>query len=290
MHKVAVVVSGGGSHGSFAVGALKHLIKTLKVKPDIYCGVSIGAVIASHMAMYPYGQEEAAWAHLEELFMGLHTEDVRKSWFPFGVLMAPWRPSIYNNGPSEAMIRKRLDVTKLRTSGKDLIVGATNLNSGHYCQFTQHHHDIVSCVMASAAFPGFFKPVQILGDWYTDGGVREVSPLKAAIDAGADEIFCVTLSPEDSSLNHDKDFHAHEVALRALSLALDQIVADDIRVAELYNRLIAAGAEGDKRLIEIHHIRPEKSIEGDSLAFDPEVTARNIDRGVKAAKKAVPHG
>ena len=57
--------------------------------------------------------------------------------------------------------------------------------------------NLLEATMASASIPFAFPPVKLgLGrpEYYVDGGVREVIPIQAAIDAGADEVLAVVAS------------------------------------------------------------------------------------------------
>lgn len=59
--------------------------------------------------------------------------------------------------------------------------------------------DLIPAVLASAAIPGVFPPVVFGGETWVDGGVREILPLRAAIDLGADPIYAVSASPLDET-------------------------------------------------------------------------------------------
>jgi NTE family protein len=47
-HKLAAVLSGGGGRGAAHLGIIKSLFKQ-ELKPDIYIGSSVGAIIAAMM-------------------------------------------------------------------------------------------------------------------------------------------------------------------------------------------------------------------------------------------------
>ena len=51
LHKLAVVLSGGGGRGAAHLGIIKSLFKQ-GLEPDIYIGSSVGAIIAALMAVY----------------------------------------------------------------------------------------------------------------------------------------------------------------------------------------------------------------------------------------------
>lgn len=59
--------------------------------------------------------------------------------------------------------------------------------------------DLIPAVLASAAIPGVFPPVVIGEETWVDGGVREILPLQAAIDLGADPIYAISASPPDEA-------------------------------------------------------------------------------------------
>jgi predicted acylesterase/phospholipase RssA len=49
-------------------------------------------------------------------------------------------------------------------------------------------------ILASASIPMYFPPVQLAGDNYVDGGVREIMPIEAAVLAGATEVYAIHAS------------------------------------------------------------------------------------------------
>lgn len=52
-------------------------------------------------------------------------------------------------------------------------------------------------VLASSAIAGFFPPVRLGDELYVDGGFREVVPVQAAADLGADTIYSISASKPD---------------------------------------------------------------------------------------------
>jgi NTE family protein len=51
-------------------------------------------------------------------------------------------------------------------------------------------------VLASASIPAIFKPVQLPGGTYVDGGVRDILPIGAAVELGGDPIYAVMASAD----------------------------------------------------------------------------------------------
>jgi predicted acylesterase/phospholipase RssA len=203
------------------------------------------------------------------VFTPIKNSDVWKRWF-FGYLAgALWKPSFKNSEPLEGLVKRWLDPERVRNSGKELRVGAVSLDSGEYQIFDQNYVPLAPAVYSSAAFPAMFRPGRHHGQQWTDGGVRTVTPLKAAIEAGATHITYITLAPEKVSYGFEADPESPDVAFRSIELMNDQIVRDDIKIAELYNELAAAGLRKDKRKVQITAIRPKRPINRDSLNFDP---------------------
>src|SRR5271170_486424 len=110
----SLVLSGGGVKGAHSVGMLRHILGELKIKYDIYCGVSVGAINCAFLAQYPTGAEEEASAKLTELWNNLSTKDVYKRWFPFGRFHGIWNSSIYDSSPLSDLVRKHIDLSKIR--------------------------------------------------------------------------------------------------------------------------------------------------------------------------------
>jgi NTE family protein len=283
----ALVLSGGGSKGQYHVGVVQHLVGDLGISYDLMCGVSVGALIATHLCQYPKGQEQEAARALAELFSGIENKDVWKHWFPFKFLHGLWQGGILNSKPLRKLIQKKLNLQHVKVSGRELRIGATSLNTGEYRIFTQHDSPLNDIVYASAAFPVAFEPIEIDGQWWSDGGIRSVTPIKSAIFAGADTIDVVMTSPRYSNPSFNPDPNALSVAMRTVELMSDQIIDDDLKKALLYNKLIEAGVEHEKRHISFNVIRPSSLVNENALDFNPEEAVAIQLRGRTDAQAVV---
>lgn len=271
----ALVLSGGGSKGAWQVGAMEALYRDY----DIICGVSVGALNGSLLATF----EDSRFGiqSLTQIWKTLETKQVHKKWFmwPFSV---PWKPSVYNSAPLEKWVR---GVLGGRDFHKRLCVGAVSYNTGEYLTFDEHSSQIIEAVIASASFPGFLKPVQIGSDWWVDGGVREVTPLGAAITRGATEIDVVTLTPEAPDLRW-KEPKTFGVLTRTLELMGNEIVENDLKVCKAYNKALRAGADlPGKKEVQLRIFRPQNTLGVNPLEFNPEQNKRLMEQGFRECMK-----
>jgi NTE family protein len=280
----ALVLSGGGAKGAYEVGAIKYLLGELNRDYGILCGVSVGALNASFLSMYARGDERKASTELEQMWLTIDDRHVYRRWclWPLSVL---WRPSVFNSKPLQDLVRSNLEPARLQSSGKKLRVGAVDLGTGVYRTWNERDADIVDGVLASSAFPAFLTPVEIGGKLYTDGGVRDVTPLEDAFQLGATEIDVVVCSPAGVTGAFKNKPKTLDVALRALATMEAEIDRWDLKVADLYNQLAALHAVEGKRQVPIRVLRPTEDILENSLGFDPGKIVDNIQRGYNEAKK-----
>ncbi|MCA9533201.1 MAG: patatin-like phospholipase family protein [Myxococcales bacterium] len=285
--KRALVLSSGGSRGQFHVGAVRHLMGDLGQHYDIFAGVSVGALIAGFLAQYPQGEEQAAAEGLTELFTPLSNKHIYRPW-RMGLMSGFWKSSLYDATPLRELLRTAVDVERVRANGKQLLFGATSLTTGAYRLFSQEDEPFHDLLYASAAFPVAFDPIHIGDELWTDGGIRAVTPLGAAIRAGADAVDMLLLTPTNPTPRFDPTASAIEVGLRCLDIMLDEIVDNDAKMAAMMNRLIAEGGTlPGKRHVDIRIIRPAEELPVVSHVFDPQHAASIQALGYETAKAAL---
>jgi NTE family protein len=285
-HMRALVLSGGGSKGAFQAGALEYIMGVQCIKYDIYCGVSVGALNAALLAMHPTGEELLASKLLIDEWRNIRTRDVRKEWSPFGILHAFWKPSVYNSQPLSEMLHNKLNANRLRTSGKRLAVGAVSLATGEYHVFHETHPEIEKAVLASASFPAMLCPVRIGDELFIDGGVRDVTPVYAAILLGATDIDIIMTSPEGPVFGIDESLNAIDVATKSIDILSNEVLENDIKIASLVTELVNAGLRHDKKSITMRIIRPISPLPGNTLDFEKKDLDAMIALGNEAARRA----
>lgn len=286
----ALVESGGGAKGRYQLGACRRLFGELGIRYHIRTGVSVGALNASYKAMFPDGKEREAYEGLKAMWDKIDDAAVFKKWAFWGEMAALWKPSLYDSTPLQKLVRSQLDPAKIRAAGHELRVGAVSLETGEYRVFDQHYTDLPGAVLASAAFPAMLTPVKLGNQLWTDGGVRTVTPIKAAIDLGATNIDVILCAPESAEALRFDNPTTLKIAERSIDLMSDQIIADDLAVVENVNRtlltlrrareggvLVPLPWAGSKRVIHVRVIRPDHVLLHNSLDFDP-VKGADLER------------
>lgn len=125
---------------------------------------------------------------------------------------------------------------------------------------------------------------------FWDGGIREVAPLKKAIDDGANEIVCIVCEAENLTgiaLNHGNII---ELTTRLTDIIINELVNDDLRRCEFINQFAGStrlsklnNPYKEKRYIDLTIIRPEETIELDLQKFTSEDIVNLIHTGRNTA-------
>jgi len=280
----ALVLSGGGAKGAHSVGVIKYLVEDLGLQYDCLCGISVGALNAAYMALYPKGQEKQALAGLENLWLWLSTSRVRKNWLPLGPVHALWLDSIYNSEPLMDLVHTDVDLKKIRANGRKVAVGATSVTKAQYRTFTQDDDCFVDGVLASSAFPMGLCPIVIDGEKYSDGGLKHIVPVQEAINFGATDLDVVVCGPPSTTSSFD-DVDTITYGLRCLDLMCDQLTQSDLKIPQLYNQIVDAGGAPDKKHLNIKVVRPMADLPYDALSFDNSAIKAMMAQGYQDAKQ-----
>jgi predicted acylesterase/phospholipase RssA len=91
-----------------------------------------------------------------------------------------------------------LYATNVETGEKTCFTNNEQLVGTHdHTRYVQCHSSslLVQAALASAAVPVMFPPVKVCGSYHIDGAVREIVPVKGAIECGADDIYAILCLP-----------------------------------------------------------------------------------------------
>lgn len=267
----ALVLSGGAVKGAYQAGALKRWMGEDKVDYEILCGVSVGAINVSYLAQAKFGEPELAITNLLKLWSQVTNDNVRKDWTFWSKLASLWKPSVYDSSPLLKWISSGLDKQAVQDSGRKVRVGAVAWDTGEYYMATEMDPDLDKWVAASSSFPVFLLPVEIDGRMWSDGGLRNVTPLGEAIRLGATEIDVIMCSNPDRPSNWKVEGkHAlPDYALRAVDIMGDEIIRADLKECGLKNDI--AKLDDSYKNIKIRLLQPQQTFNiSSSLDFDPK--------------------
>jgi NTE family protein len=326
MAKKALVISGGGCKGAFAVGVIKNLAANFPdISFDIFVGTSTGSLITPFALL-----DEIAL--LEQLYTTTTTDNIITKGNVITRLLGD--NSLFDAKPLGNLIKQYYDdnrCNKILQSQKELYLATTCLQTGTAVYFTTKDAPLVTdyevlkinnsdelrrAVMASSCQPVFMPPIEIKKGavplrQYVDGGVREYAGIQLAIDAGADEIYTILLSPE-KDIPEEKTFNdAFGILSATIDIFTTDVGSNDVRVPMLYNRALkyinsvqqkmkkAGVAQNDiddyfnipfnnpftgKKPLKIYVIRPDAPLGGGpgGLDFDPNEMKGMLAKGRKS--------
>lgn len=317
MVKRALVVSGGGSKGAFAVGAIE-VLREHGLEFELIAGTSTGALIATLVAA-------GELALLREVYTTVETEDVIVERSGLEMLSGD---GLFDSRPLWQLINRHLDdarYARVLASAADVFVCATNLQDARTYYFNPRRGQdgtplsrdtFARAILASSSQPVLMPAVRVPrdGDQFVDGGVREVAPISKAMREGAEEIYAIVLSPEASTRKQTAYRCVSDTLVRALDILLEEVVRDDVAAPRLHNQLIeymarvqqrarqyvpaermeevfAAGPELKalfaQKLVKLHVIRPQTELPGDGLSFDPKRMRAALELGRAAAEQCL---
>ena len=91
--------------------------------------------------------------------------------------------SLYDTTPLKDTLERLVDFDLLNNGTMRLSVGAVNVRTGNFSYFdTSRQRLDARHIMASAALPPGFPPVEIDGEWYWDGGLLSNTPLDYVLE------------------------------------------------------------------------------------------------------------
>src|SRR5215208_2782672 len=182
---VAFVLSGGASLGAIQVGMLQALAER-EIRPNVIVGTSAGAVNGAFLAGREFSLETVD--ELADVWLGMRRGRV----FPaepltglLGFLGA--RRNLVPAGALRRLITRHVEYDRLEDLPIPLHVIACDVLTGTEVRISRG--PLVKAVLASAAIPGVFPPVEWNGRLLIDGGVVNNTPLSHAMALGAREIY-----------------------------------------------------------------------------------------------------
>lgn len=159
--KYGISLSGGGARGLAHIGVLRAL-EEKGIFPAHIAGTSMGAIVG---AFYAAGRKP------REILEILKSDSIIKH-LQWGL---PSGGGMISLEKMEKKLEEQLGVSTFEDLEKPLHIAVTNLTRGKPEVFDSG--PLIRPIVASASLPIVFKPVEIDGDVYVDGGLLDNLPL-----------------------------------------------------------------------------------------------------------------
>ncbi len=215
-YKIGLALSGGGIRGVAHIGVIKALLEN-DIEPDAVIGTSAGAIIG---ALYAAGKTPdemmefvKEWSLLKSIRFGLPIDGFTSLAF------------------LKEHLQKHLGFDEFESLKRGFYVGVTNMNEGKLEVLSSG--SLSDAVMASSAIPIVFKPVEIKGNVYVDGGVMcnlAIDPLRGECETLIGVNVMPTGSVEAKSLGNMISIAGRLFALSITATARESIERCDVMI------------------------------------------------------------
>lgn len=276
----ALVISGGGSKGAFAVGVLSKLINEGEIKYDIIGGTSTGALMTTFAYFGKINE-------LKRIYTNISTDKLLTQ---NSIRQALDRGYFLDTKGLEKIVREKVtpDIFERIKSAKLVYFATVCLETGAVVYFHTNemetdgdyeeykiyrHEEYVRAIMASSNQPILMPNVEILSRHYVDGGIRENIPIRGALYNGATEIDVISMTPKKIEYNF-KPGDLLSVISQTISIATDDV---------LHNDLELAGRVAKEKGVTIRLYRPSGKLPiKNDLEFNPDDMNKCLNLGIAA--------
>lgn len=175
--RIGVVLSSGGGRGVFAHTGFMQAIDHLQIEVTAIAGCSAGALVGG---IYASGTDLQQWA---ATIANIKPSDY---WTPDVWWRVLWKMIVHrgrgytgisDNRTALDLIRRHLAVKTFSECRIPFYCLAFNLSQGSKTFFD--FGELAPRIMASAAIPMLYRPVEIEGEWFSDGAAIELAPTDA---------------------------------------------------------------------------------------------------------------
>lgn len=330
--KLGLVMTGGGARAAYQVGVVRAIYEILKKDShlfDIITGNSAGAINSTYLAASAKDWDVATM-NLMALWKRIKPQNVYDlrartiselgmKWLG-GTMLGGLTTSgshinhFLDTTPLRNLLKREIDFHHIQQNIDDktlngVALSTTNYNSGSNVIFYQGDVDIsewsrtdrfskrqelnLDHLMASAAIPFFFPPVQVGDSFYGDGCIRQTTPLSPAIHLGADKIIAIGVRyPHNQQRMQDLAFSPFKnptlgqiTGVMMNAIFLDSLESDVERMMKV-NELIREGHKEFKS-IPILMIRPSRDLGKMTEKLNSELpaTLRYLLKGIGVSDK-----
>ena len=211
--KIALVLGAGASKGFAHIGVLK-VLESNKIPVHMVVGTSAGSFVGS---IYAYGYNAF---QLQKMAISIEKGDIADLTVPDngfikGELLESYINRILKNTPMEKLRIPFYAVATNIQNGQEVVFGTGNTGRA---------------VRASCSIPGIFRPVNISGQMYVDGGVVSPVAVDAARKMGADVIIAVDISADVDNTQPESTI---ETILQSINIMYSKIANIQLSKADV---------------------------------------------------------
>jgi len=222
-HPIAYVLGGGASYGAVQVGHLRALAET-DISPDFVVGTSVGSLNGAVLAEHPATAHE----RLADLWSGMTRAVVFGKMLGTALNVAKGKASAVPSTGLRAVIENAVGARTFEELTIPHTAVATDFDTGEPVPLNSG--DLVSALLASAAIPLVFPPVQRGDRKLVDGGIVANVPIGIAADQGAATI--VVLDCGFTVMAPQQEETATGRLLRTAAIMAAQQVRRDLRAVD----------------------------------------------------------
>ncbi len=228
--RIAIVLGAGASKGFAHIGVLK-ILEVNQIPIHMIVGTSAGSFVGS---LYAYGYNAF---QLQKMSLAIEKSDIVDLTIPDngfikGEKLEEYINRLVNNTPLEKMRIPFYAVATDLLNGQEVVFGKGNTGNA---------------VRASCSIPGIFRPVNIGGRLYADGGIVSPVAVEAARRMGADIVIAVDIS---SDIDVSQPQNTIETILKAINIMYSKVAGQQISRADVIIRpkvSFIGSADFDKR-------------------------------------------
>jgi NTE family protein len=302
-----LVLAGGSVKGAFQAGAIKALAEQ-GYQPDAIYGISAGSLNAAYL-VNKIGQQalETGTVSFKQAAYDLcdfwEARITSRSSLskPLSLIQLGWSAlrkkfnGLVSTQPLRTLLEEELIPRNLHASPVALKIGAVNVIDGGMHYVDPSEEAFFDYLMASSAIPILMPMVQINGETrrsFLDGGLRDVTPIRKALEDGATEIICVSCHPETIEGGSFDTGDLLALVDRVMDIAVNEILNADLRETMLINNSLPLdgspqpdGEFAGYQRVKITNIRPEQPLTVDMQYFTKMDIRRMIEVGYSVVQK-----
>jgi NTE family protein len=283
-----LVLAGGSVKGAFQAGVMKAIMER-GYKPDAVYGISAGSLNAAYfvnqLGLQAISGEPISFAHAtQDLWDFWETRIVSPKSLskPFNIFqlgLSALRKKfkgLVDTTPLRNLLTEVLSMRNLHASPIDLKIGAVNIVDGTMYYVDPSEEYFLDYLMASSAVPILMPVVKINGETrrsFLDGGLRDVAPIKKAVEDGASNIICISCHMESIEGGNFDSGDLLALVDRVMDIAVNEILNADIKEVMISNTTI-----------DIQSIRPPQPLTIDIQNFNKMDIRRMLELGYQVGQ------